>query len=62
MMFFVLSLALADSGDSADTGVFVDTDARVEKVYTQQDEGCGGAKAVMVLPIVVLALVPRRRG
>jgi len=49
-----------DTGDTADTGRYVDTAARAEKVHTQ-DVGCG-AGAVGLLASAMLFGAKRRRG
>lgn len=53
MLLILLQLALADSADTADTGPYEDNDAKAEAVYTQ-DDGCGGSKALFLLPLAIL--------
>lgn len=55
-----VGVAQADTGEPGDTGVYVDTGARAEKVFVQ-DVGCG-AGAGGLLALVMLFGGRRRRG
>lgn len=56
MLVVALALAL-DSADTGDTGPYVDTATRAERVYTHPDEGCGGGAAALT---ALLLLTPIR--
>lgn len=64
MWLLLVSLALAETGDPADTagdtGPYVDTGATATLAYTHEDVGCGGA-AGLVLGALALAPAARRR-
>ncbi|MFZ5477096.1 MAG: hypothetical protein ACOZNI_10005 [Myxococcota bacterium] len=54
-MIALVLAALADTGDTADTGAYLDDEARAEKVYEQKQVGCGeGGAAALLLAFIPL--------
>lgn len=63
MWWLLLRMANADSVDSGDSSPYVDSDAKVEVVYTQKDGDCGGGEAAwLLLPLVGVMAQRARRG
>lgn len=53
MLVTALALAL-DTADTGDTGPYIDTATRAERVYTHPDEGCGGGASAVVAALLLL--------